>query len=126
MEAVELRFGRHILVYYSSTPYLDVFGIGLCIWALGYMFFIIGRTLFFGVDVPDYSSIVVMILFFSGMNMIGLGVIGEYLGRIFVEVKQRPLYVIRETHGFNLGFSGKRTAIETPPAPVLRKEIDRH
>jgi hypothetical protein len=42
-----------------------------------------------------------MILFFSGINMIGLGIIGEYLSRVFIEVKQRPLYLVRERIGFD-------------------------
>ena len=69
--------------------------------AMGYMAFIIGRTLLFGVDVPGYASIVVMILFFSGMQMIGLGVVGEYLGRVFLEVKQRPIYIVQDAVGFD-------------------------
>ena len=53
-----------------------------------------------GVDVPGYASLLSVILFFSGLNMIGLGIIGEYLGRVFIEVKGRPLYLVRETIGF--------------------------
>jgi glycosyltransferase involved in cell wall biosynthesis len=52
-----------------------------------------------GVDVPGYASTVVLLLFFSGLNMIGLGILGEYVGRIFTEVKQRPLYLIKQTIG---------------------------
>jgi hypothetical protein len=57
------------------------------------LFIIITRTLIYGIDVPGYASLVVMLLFFSGMNMIGLGMLGEYLGRVFIEVKRRPLYL---------------------------------
>jgi len=52
---------------------------------------------------------VVILLFFSGMNMIGLGVIGEYIGRIFVETKRRPLYLVREAIGFDAA-AGARVA----------------
>ena len=76
-------------------------GLSTAITALAYMVFILGRTLLFGVDVPGYASIVVMILFFSGMHMIGLGIVGEYLGRVFIEVKQRPLFLVRNTVGFD-------------------------
>ncbi len=76
------------------------FGLAIAFFALVYMVFIILRTVVYGVDVPGYASIIVLILFFSGMNMIGLGVIGEYLGRIFVEVKQRPIYLVRDAIGF--------------------------
>lgn len=75
-------------------------GLGVALGALVYMSFIIGRTLLLGVEVPGYASLLVVILFFSGMNMIGLGILGEYLSRVFVEVKQRPLYLVRDTIGF--------------------------
>ena len=69
--------------------------------SLIYLAYIIIKTLVYGVDLPGYASIVSIILFFSGLNLIGLGVIGEYLGRVFIEVKQRPLYLVRETIGFD-------------------------
>lgn len=77
------------------------FGLLTALAAIGYGIYIAMRTLIFGIDLPGYASIVVMILFFSGMQMIGLGIIGEYLGRIFLEVKQRPQYLIRETIGLD-------------------------
>lgn len=77
------------------------FGVAVACAALAYMVFIIVRTLLLGVDVPGYASVVVFILFFSGLNMIGLGVIGEYLGRVFIEVKGRPLYLVRQAIGFD-------------------------
>ncbi len=64
-----------------------------------YMAFIIFRVLIMGVDVPGYASTLVFLLFFSGLNMIGLGILGEYVGRIFTEVKRRPLYLIKQTIG---------------------------
>jgi hypothetical protein len=75
-------------------------GFFVALFSLGYLVFIILRTLMLGVDVPGYASILSVVLLFSGFNMIGLGFLGEYIGRIFVEVKQRPLYLIRETIGF--------------------------
>ena len=76
-------------------------GLTMAVFALGYIAFIVGRFLLLGVDVPGYASLIVVMLFFSGLNMIGLGILGEYLARIFIEVKQRPLYLIRETIGFD-------------------------
>ena len=62
--------------------------------------FLILRTLILGIDVPGYASLMVTVLFVGGVQLITLGVIGEYLGRIYEEVKQRPLYLIRECYGF--------------------------
>jgi glycosyltransferase involved in cell wall biosynthesis len=77
------------------------FGAVIAVIALGYAVLIAVRTLVLGVDVPGYASIMVILLFFSGLNMIGLGIIGEYLGRVFIEVKQRPLYLVRHAIGFD-------------------------
>jgi hypothetical protein len=54
------------------------------------------KTLIYGVDVPGYASLMVTLLFVSGLILISLGMIGEYLARIFVEVKQRPIYIVME------------------------------
>ena len=52
-----------------------------------------------GADVPGYASLIVSVMFFSGVQLISLGVIGGYIGRIFAEVKRRPLYIIAEESG---------------------------
>jgi glycosyltransferase involved in cell wall biosynthesis len=75
--------------------------------------FFVLRTLMHGVDVPGYASIMVAVLFFGGVQLITLGIIGSYIGRIFQEVKRRPLYLVRETHGF-------APAKEEAPQPPVR------
>ncbi|NDJ19725.1 glycosyltransferase family 2 protein [Myxacorys almedinensis] len=75
-------------------------GFLLSIVAFIYATFLIIRTLLFGIDVPGYASLMVVILFLGGMQFMTLGIIGEYLGRIFEEVKGRPLYLVRDLHGF--------------------------
>lgn len=67
--------------------------------AFGYALFIIVRTLLFGVSVPGYASLLVAVLFLGGLQLLSLGVLGEYVGRILVETKGRPLYVVREEVG---------------------------
>jgi glycosyltransferase involved in cell wall biosynthesis len=76
-------------------------GLVAAVVALSYMLLIVLRTLVYGVDVPGYASLAAMLLFFSGMNMIGLGIMGEYLGRVFIEVKQRPQFLVRQAIGFD-------------------------
>lgn len=71
------------------------------VFSFAYSAFLILRTLIFGRDVPGYASIMVAILFFSGAQLIFLGIIGEYLGRLFNEAKKRPLYLIQNTIGID-------------------------
>lgn len=61
-----------------------------------YALYIIFRTLFLGVAVPGYASLLVSILFFGSVQLIVLGIFGEYIGRIFIEVKRRPRYIVDE------------------------------
>lgn len=72
-------------------------GIG-AIFAFLYASFIVIRTLIFGIDLPGYASLLVVTLFFASLQLISLGVIGEYIGRIYFESKQRPLYLIRKKY----------------------------
>jgi glycosyltransferase involved in cell wall biosynthesis len=74
-------------------------GVVIAFLALLYAIFVIVRTTLFGIGVPGYASLMVAILFFGGLQLISLGVLGEYVGRILVETKQRPLYVVRERIG---------------------------
>ena len=71
----------------------------VALFALGYAVFVVVRTLIFGVQVPGYASMMVAVLFLGGLQLLSLGILGEYVGRILVESKRRPLYVIRETIG---------------------------
>jgi hypothetical protein len=75
-------------------------GVFLSFVSLCYALFLVIRTIVYGRDWPGYASTMVAILFIGGIQLISLGVIGEYLGRVYCEVKQRPLYVIRNTVGF--------------------------
>ncbi len=75
-------------------------GVTVSFISLLYALMLVVRTLIFGVDVPGYASLMVAILFLGGIQLITLGVLGEYLGRVYEEVKGRPLYLVREEYGF--------------------------
>jgi len=57
---------------------------------------IILRTIFSGVDLPGHASLFTAVLFVGGVQMIGIGVLGEYLVRVYQETKQRPIYIVRK------------------------------
>jgi glycosyltransferase involved in cell wall biosynthesis len=71
-------------------------GFTISILSFLYLIFIIVQTVMFGTDTSGYPSMMVVILFLGGIQLISLGIIGEYLGRIFNETKNRPLYFINE------------------------------
>ena len=71
--------------------------------ALLYMLYYVLRTILFGIDVPGYASLLSITLFMNGTMLIGLGVQGEYIARIFTEVKGRPLYIVADRIGLAAG-----------------------
>jgi glycosyltransferase involved in cell wall biosynthesis len=64
--------------------------------ALAYAAYVIVRTVVYGIDVPGYASLLVLILLFGSLQLISVGLLGEYIGRIYIESKQRPTYIVRQ------------------------------
>ena len=81
---------------FSTAPLRVATYIGLftATFAVLYGIYMIGRTIFFGNPVAGYASLLVIMLFLGGVQLLSLGIIGEYLGRVFNETKQRPLYFV--------------------------------
>jgi glycosyltransferase involved in cell wall biosynthesis len=95
------RFAFDGITAFSTVPlrvwtYVGGLVSALAIAAAVYFVF---EALLYGVDVPGYPSLIVSVMFFSGVQLMSLGIIGEYIGRIFAEVKRRPLYVVSERIG---------------------------
>lgn len=85
---------------FSSLP-LKVWsyvGVGVSGIALIFALFIVGRTLLYGIDTPGYASLMTMVLLLGGIQIFGMGMLGEYLSRVYTEVKGRPLYLIDYVH----------------------------
>ncbi|AEG32180.1 glycosyltransferase family 2 protein [Thiomicrospira cyclica] len=85
---------------FSTAPLRVWLYLGLVAWLLSitYGFWIILRTLIFGVDIPGYASMFTAILFLGSTQLIVLGVLGEYIGRIYLESKGRPLYIVEKEY----------------------------
>ncbi|KAF6576089.1 glycosyltransferase family 2 protein [Paenibacillus polymyxa] len=83
---------------FTTAPlrFSAMLGVFISIGAFFYMIFIITRTLIFGGSVAGYASLMTVILFLGGIQLLSLGIIGEYLGRVFNETKSRPLYFVKE------------------------------
>lgn len=98
-----LRYAIDGLSAFSTLPLRvwSLIGIGMALVSSLYGGWLVVRTLIWGIDVPGYASVMVSVLFMSGIQLISLGVLGEYVGRIFTEVKGRPLYLVAERVGFD-------------------------
>ena len=89
------------LASFSTFPLRvsSVFGLLVSAVAFVYILWIMAKTLIFGDPVRGYPTLMVAVLFFAGVQLIFLGVLGEYLGRVYEEVKARPLFLVREEVG---------------------------
>lgn len=95
------RFAFDGLMSFSTLPLKIWIYVGTIVsmFALVMAIFFLLQTITHGVDVPGYASLIVSILFLSGVQLMSLGILGEYVGRIFAEVKGRPLYIVGERIG---------------------------
>ncbi len=99
-----LRFSLDGLTAFTNWPLraVSATGVLLALVGLSYSAYLTVRFMIFGHAISGWTTIVVGLLFFSGVQMISLGVVGEYIGRIFEEVKRRPLYVVKRETGQGL------------------------
>lgn len=93
-----LNYAVEGIVGFSTAPlrFATYLGGFTAIGAILYLIFVIIQKLFIGIDVPGYASIIVLLLFFSSMQLFCIGIIGEYVGRTFEQSKGRPVYIAKE------------------------------
>ena len=96
------NFALDAITSFSSLPLKIWSYLGVAISLLAFLFalFLAGLKIIRGIDLPGYASLMVAVLFFGGVQLISLGIIGEYLARMYSEVKGRPLYLVRDVWGF--------------------------
>lgn len=90
------NFALDGVVSFSTAPLRAWFYVGVVIAAIAvfYAIFIITRVLILGIDTPGYASLLIAVLLMGAIQLLSLGIIGEYLGRLFLEVKGRPIYIV--------------------------------
>ena len=96
-----IEFAIDGITAFSTIPLRvwSLLGFAISLAALAYAIYFLVLTLVIGADVPGFPSLIISIMFLSGVQLISLGVLGEYLGRVYEEVKQRPLYLVAEEVG---------------------------
>ena len=122
------NFALDGVVSFSTAPLRAWFyvGGGIAGAAFLYAMFIVGRVLIFGVDAPGYASLLVIVLMMGGIQLLSLGIIGEYLGRLFLEVKGRPIYVVEGVYeeGDAAAPQGLTTAMDLKEEDILGADIE--
>jgi polyisoprenyl-phosphate glycosyltransferase len=100
-----LRFGLDGIASFTTIPLRvwSYLGLVISLFAFIYAVVFLLKTLLFGVDVPGFPTLIISVMFFAGVQLLSLGIIGEYLGRIYEEVKGRPLYLVSEELGVGQG-----------------------
>tara|TARA_R110002049_G_scaffold10787_2_gene52360 strand:- start:9775 stop:10698 length:924 start_codon:yes stop_codon:yes gene_type:complete len=94
------NFALDGLTSFSTAPLRLWLYLGFILSLMAFLMgiYIVFVTLFYGIDVPGYASIVTVVLFFGGVQLFSIGVLGEYIGRIYLESKQRPSYIVENEY----------------------------
>lgn len=94
-----VKYSLEALIDFSDMPltFVSLLGIGSCVLSGLALLFIVIRTLINGDPTPGWPSLVCIILFVGGLQLLSLGIVGKYISKIFLETKKRPIYLIRET-----------------------------
>lgn len=97
-----LRLSIDGITSFSTKPlrWISYSGMAVALLGLVYAAYVVFETLVSGVTTPGWPTLVIMVLILGGLQLISLGVIGEYVGKIYMETKRRPLYVLQEKLGF--------------------------
>jgi dolichol-phosphate mannosyltransferase len=97
------RFALEGITSFSVLPlrWITLCGLAVAAVSLCYAAYVLGEVWMTGITTPGWPTLIVAILFLGGMQLTALGIVGEYVGRIYMETKRRPLFVVQEEFGFN-------------------------
>jgi glycosyltransferase involved in cell wall biosynthesis len=131
------RFALDGLMSFSTLPLMVWTYIGtiISLISLGTAIYFLVETMLYGARVPGFASLIVSVTFLAGIQVLSLGVLGEYIGRIFAEVKRRPLYLVQERigvvnagheeNGAHPSWDERKRLLESDPAgqPIRRDHV---
>jgi len=94
------NFALDGITSFSTVPLRIWFYLGVIIAGISFLYgsIIIIKTLILGIDTPGYASMTTIVLFLGGVQLMGIGILGEYIGRIYIESKNRPIYIIENEY----------------------------
>jgi glycosyltransferase involved in cell wall biosynthesis len=94
------NFALDGITSFSTAPLRIWLYVGIVLSFIAFLFgaWIILKTLLFGVDTPGYASMLTVVLFLGGIQLMGIGILGEYIGRIYLESKNRPIYIVEDEY----------------------------
>lgn len=113
------NFALEGITSFSSFP-LEIWtyvGAMISFASFGYGTVTIIKTMYFGIDVPGYASLLVSMLFLGGIQLMGIGILGQYLGRVYAEIKQRPIYLVRKDYKSAVKHGSDNLIPMTPKPP---------
>jgi glycosyltransferase involved in cell wall biosynthesis len=86
------------ILSFSTAPLVmvSIAGLAICVFAFGLLMYFLYQKIFVGIDIQGYAAMICIILFLGGIQLLGIGILGQYLAKVFIEVKNRPIYIIRE------------------------------
>ena len=98
-----LKYAFEGIISFTTAPLKFASGLGFIsfIASIIYILIVIIKRLAFGVDVPGYASIVALVLLFGGLQLLCIGIVGEYLAKVYVQVKNRPVYIISRIYSYD-------------------------
>jgi polyisoprenyl-phosphate glycosyltransferase len=114
-----LRFALDGIASFTTIPLRvwSYLGLLISLFAFGYAVAMLYEAIVYGINVPGFPTLIISVLFFSGVQLISLGVIGEYLGRVYEEVKGRPLFLVAEEVGVEQAPVNPETAVSIEQRP---------
>jgi glycosyltransferase involved in cell wall biosynthesis len=94
------NFALDGITSFSTAPLRIWLYIGMVLAFIAFLYgsWIIFKTLLFGADTPGYASMITVVLFLGGIQLMGIGILGEYIGRIYLESKNRPVYIVEDEY----------------------------